>query len=110
MTDLPVLIIGCGKWVLTSDEYGTGYACGWGREYMKRFCRTCMTIKDTVLPVLKAHASAYQERMVKALQVFSGSEVPTETVESLKLRAARDAVLEIAGLTEKDLEKKNGGD
>ena len=102
MTDLPTLKIGCGKLLPIHSFNDKGnldeqVPCGKaGKVFGKRvwYCNLCQHNFNAV----KAHATEYQK------EYLENAKSPAHQVDAAYAEVARDAVLKLAGLTEKDLE------
>lgn len=111
MFDLPTLKFGCGKFLADWLVHGkvTKIYCGEG-DKIKAYCEFCQRNFDAV----KAHAAAHQKEVENLWKLSEeNSKLTKEGKQYLRffiryracnIEAARDAVLELAGLTVKDLE------
>ena len=101
VNDLPTLKIGCGKII--------------GYRKKKDFSQTLYCIPEDLclvcqhnLDAVKAHAAAHQKEVEKLMElregVFDNYQRGFFMKKAERRKAARDAVLKIAGLAEKDLE------
>lgn len=96
MTDLPVLKIGCRKKMTAVGALGVAYVAVCGENC---FCDDCQLLKDKVLPVVLAHATAHHEELKRY-------EHSPFRIRQAELEGALAAVLALAG--KKTIEELEG--